>query len=81
MQTITPPVEIGQTVYVLRRPLHFKAHFTKETVKRIVVEYTENGVLCKFSSHNFEAYAEDIGKTIFLDIETAAEAVREEWET
>ena len=78
IKPIAPPVQVGQTVYVLRRPLHFKAHFTLETVKRIVVEYTTNGVLCKFSSHNFEAYAEDIGKSVFLNREAAAAALREE---
>lgn len=78
LQPVVPPVQVGQTVYVLRRPLHFKAHFTTEKVERIVVEYTTNGALCKFSSRSFEAYAEDIGKDVFLNKEAAAAALRKE---
>lgn len=81
LKPIAPPVQVGQTVYVIRRPTHFKAHFTTEKVERVLIEYTTAGVLCKFSNRCFEAYAEDIGKDVFLTREEAAAALREEWKS
>lgn len=72
-----PPVSVGQTVYLIRRPFHHEPYISDEVVERVRIEYTKDGILRKFGNRSFEAYDIDLEETVFLAREEAEEALRE----
>lgn len=72
-----PPVSVGQTVYLIRRPYHHKPFISEETVERVRIEYTADGVLRKFGNRSFDAYDIDLGETVFFAREDAERALKE----
>lgn len=72
-----PPVSVGQTVYIIRRPTDKPEWIDECVVKNVTIEYTADGKICRFKSHNFEATEKDIGAWVFLAREEAEEALRE----
>ena len=46
-------------------------------VSEVYVEYTADGKVCWFKSHNYEALEEDIGAWVFFTYEEAEKALRE----
>ena len=72
-----PPVSVGQTVYIIRRPKGSLPWIAECTVGEIHVEYTADGKVCWFKSHNYEALEEDIGHWVFLTREEAEQALKE----
>lgn len=73
--TYIPPVIVGQVVYVMRVPIHFKAYYSPQKIERVRVEHTPEGVRCVFGNRSFEAEPKDIGKTVFFNAANACEAV------
>ena len=76
-----PPVSVGQTVYIIRRPKGLLPWIAECTVGEIHVEYTADGKVCWFKSHNYEALEEDIGHWVFLTREEAEQALKERRKT
>ncbi len=75
-----PPVSVGQTVYVIRRPTDRPAWIDECVLENVTVEYTADGKICCFKSHNFEATEKDIGAWVFLAREEAKRALKERGE-
>ena len=73
-----PPVSVGQTVYIIRRPIDKPEWIDECVVKNVIIEYTADGKTCRFKSHNFEATEKDIGAWVFLTREEAEQALKEE---
>ena len=71
-----PPVSVGQTVYIIRRPKGSLPWIAECTVGEVHVEYTADGKVCWFKSHNYEALEEDIGHWVFLTREEAEQALK-----
>ena len=76
-----PPVSVGQTVYLIRRPFHHEPYISDEVVERVRIEYTKDGILRRFGNRSFEAYDIDLGETVFLTRESAERALEERSES
>lgn len=72
-----PPVHIGQTVYLVRRPWRSPPFISEETVEWARIEYTADGLIRKFGNRSFEAYDIDLGETVFLTYKKAQAALKE----
>lgn len=68
-----PPVNVGQTVYLVRCPFNHELFVSEEIIEKVRIEYTKDGILRKFGNRSFEAYDIDLGETVFTD-KKAAEA-------
>ena len=70
-----PPVSVGQTVYIIRRPIDKPEWIDECVLENVTIEYTADGKICRFKSHNFEATEKDIGAWVFLTREEAEQAL------
>lgn len=76
-----PPVTVGQTVYLIRRPTERPAWIDECKITYISVHYFEDGKSTVFNGYNFEVAECDIGKTVFFTREEAEQAMKEtEWQ-
>ncbi len=73
-----PPVSVGQTIYLIRRPTERPAWIDECEITYISVHYFKDGKSTVFSGYNFEVAECDIGKTVFLTREEAEQALKEE---
>lgn len=72
-----PPVSVGQTVYIIRRPTERPAWIDECEITYISVHYFKDGKSTVFSGYNFEVAECDIGKTVFLTREEAEQVLKE----
>lgn len=72
-----PPVSVGQTVYIMRVPDNMEPRIVPEQVDKIEITLTAGRQRCVFSNNQFWRTSEDIGKTVFLTIEEAEQALKE----
>ena len=72
-----PPVSVGQTVYIIRRPTEHPAWIYECEITYISAHYFKDGKSTVFSGYNFEVAECDIGKTVFLAREEAEQALKE----
>ena len=73
-----PPVSVGQTVYIIRRPTERPAWIDECKVDHVRIDYFKDG--CKtisFGGYNYGATESYIGKTVFLTREEAVQALKE----
>ncbi len=72
-----PPVSVGQTVYIIRRPTERPAWIDECEITYLSVHYFKDGKSTVFNGYNFEVAECDIGERVFLAREEAEQALKE----